>query len=144
MDEEFTILVTDRNRHVREFLRRELSSEGFRVLTAKDGGEVMSVIRGEEAPDLLILDPDLTYPDGMAILEELHKLIHPFPVIVHSFPMESQSYQEMPHVAASVEKSESTDCLKSTITTVLKFRYPERLDRHIARRVASAGAVSTE
>ena len=50
------ILIADRNRHVRDFLRRELHAEGYRIEVARDGREVLNHLQGHEPPDLLILD----------------------------------------------------------------------------------------
>ena len=38
------ILIADRNRHVRDFLRRELGAEGYQVEVARDGREVLGRI----------------------------------------------------------------------------------------------------
>jgi len=54
------ILIADRNRHVRDLLRREFAAEGYRVQVAKDGQEVMN-ISNEEAPDLFIMDSELPF-----------------------------------------------------------------------------------
>jgi DNA-binding response OmpR family regulator len=35
VEKEFKILIADRNQHVREFLKRELMAEGYRVGLAK-------------------------------------------------------------------------------------------------------------
>ena len=37
MKRTFTILVADKNRNVRDFLRRELSAVGYEVTVAEDG-----------------------------------------------------------------------------------------------------------
>ena len=47
MYDKFTILIADRNRHVREFLRRELMAEDYCVEVAKDGREVLLMITAE-------------------------------------------------------------------------------------------------
>ena len=52
----FTILVADRNPNVRDFLKRELMAEGYRVLQAKDNREVLKRVFSRTPLDLLIFD----------------------------------------------------------------------------------------
>lgn len=46
MAKKFTILTADRNRNVREFLKREMIAEGYRVKVAKIGVSQSSVLSG--------------------------------------------------------------------------------------------------
>jgi len=126
MGDEFVILIADRNRHVREFLRRELMAEGYRVQVAKDGREVMMIIEGSDPPDLLILDLDAPYVGGSMILERLRIRNPPLPVVVHAFPTDYTGSLSEPRVAAFVEKSGDTDRLKAVVTDVLRELYPRR------------------
>ena len=57
MKEIFKVLIADRNRNIREFLQRELRTEGYKVLLACDARQVAKIME-IEAPDLLILDLD--------------------------------------------------------------------------------------
>ena len=41
MGRQFTILISDRNRNVREFLKREMMGEAYRVRLAKSWREVL-------------------------------------------------------------------------------------------------------
>ena len=82
---QFTILIADRNPHIREFLRRELISAGYRVQLAKDGREVLRMTDADEPPELLILDLDMPYVNGLTILEELQNRKSPLPVVIHTF-----------------------------------------------------------
>ncbi|MBW1738006.1 MAG: response regulator [Deltaproteobacteria bacterium] len=65
MAKKFTILIADRNRNVREFLKREMIAEGYRVRLAKNGQEVLKLAYQHGPLDLLILDMDL--PDAIEI-----------------------------------------------------------------------------
>ncbi|MBP1709751.1 MAG: response regulator with CheY-like receiver, AAA-type ATPase, and DNA-binding domain, partial [Deltaproteobacteria bacterium] len=68
MKENFTLLIADRNRNIREFLQRELVTDGYRVLLACDGRQVVNIIE-KEAPDLLIVDLDIPYADELRVFE---------------------------------------------------------------------------
>jgi len=126
MDDEFNILIADRNRHVREFLRREFMAEGYRVLVAKDGREVLMITEGAEPPDLLILDLDIPYISGLTILDRLCDRNPLLPIVIHAFLTEDAGNFNVQHAAALVEKSGSTDCLKAAVDEVLQRFYPHR------------------
>jgi two-component system, cell cycle response regulator len=59
-----TILVADDEAINRALIQRRLEREGYRVLTARDGGEAVRVAR-EELPDLVILDVMMPGMDGL-------------------------------------------------------------------------------
>ncbi|MFT5194610.1 MAG: DNA-binding response OmpR family regulator [Cellvibrionaceae bacterium] len=58
-----TILVVDDTDSLRIMIKKYLSSEGFRIVTAKDGREAIFVAR-DEKPDLIILDLMMPEMDG--------------------------------------------------------------------------------
>jgi DNA-binding response OmpR family regulator len=131
---EFSILITDRNRHVREFLRRELTAEGYTVRVARDGREVLMVIDQEMSPDLLILDLEIPYAGGLALLERLQNRQNPVPVVVHTFLAEDGNHMNAQHTAVFVEKSGNTDKLKTAVAEVLSKCYPQRFALNRANR----------
>ena len=111
------ILIADRNRHVREFLQRELEAEGFQVEAARDGREVLARFNGQNPPDLLILDLELPYAAELKILETLQEQRPSLPVVIHSFPPESE--QNLPAAAAFLVKREDTNLLKEVVAELL-------------------------
>lgn len=122
----FTILITDRNKHVRNFLRRELSDEGYLVEVAADGRDLLRTINKVGLPDLLILDLEIPQIGGVAILKRL-QLEHPqLPVIIHTFPTEESSHPTVQKAAAFVEKMGNAEYLKKVVDQVLRNRYPSR------------------
>jgi DNA-binding response OmpR family regulator len=123
----FTILIADRNRHVREFLRRELVAEDFLVEVARDGREVLTMIDVDTPPDLLILDLDIPFVNGLAILERLQDRARPLPVVIHSFLTEYVHHPAVQRAAAFVEKKGNIDRLKAVVVDVLRKWYPHRL-----------------
>jgi DNA-binding response OmpR family regulator len=142
MDNEFLILIADRNRHVREFLRRELMIEGYRVQVAKDGREVLMITDGAEPPDLLILDLDVPYISGLTILDRLCENNPLLPVVIHAFLTEDSGSFNVQHAAALVEKSGNTDRLKIAVGEVLQRFYPHRFA--LGKRKNSLGTENIE
>jgi len=142
MDNEFYILIADRNRHVREFLRRELIAEGYRIQVAKDGREVLVMTEGAEPPDLLILDLDMPYVNGLTILDRLRERSPLLPVVIHTFLTEDVAVLNVRHAAAVVEKSGNTDCLKAAVDEVFQQFYPHRFA--LGRQKGPAGTNDDE
>jgi DNA-binding response OmpR family regulator len=123
----FTILIADRNPHVREFLRRELVADGFRVLLAKDGREVLKLLDVNERPDLLILDLEIPHVSGLDILKQLQERESLLPVVVHTFLTDYANHPAVQKAAAFVEKTgNNIDNLRAVILGVLQNWYPER------------------
>ncbi|MCU0615455.1 MAG: hypothetical protein MUD09_10340, partial [Desulfobacterales bacterium] len=56
---DYTILIADRNSRVRDFIKREMTKEGFRVILAETGKDVIEMINQSIPLDLVLLDPDL-------------------------------------------------------------------------------------
>lgn len=122
----FSLVITDRNRHVRDFLQREFAVEGYRVQAVPDGRDVLEMIERDNLPDLLVFDPDIPYADGPALLEKLSGCIPPLLVVIHCFSTGHIGYLLTGERVAIVEKSGSTDHLKTVVTEMLKKFYPRR------------------
>ena len=119
------ILIADRNRHVRDFLRRELSAEGYEVEVARDGREVLSRINGEDPPHLLILDLEIPYLDEPEVWARLKDRQPALPVVIHTFLPEYPTNLTLPIAAAFLEKKGDTDLLKTVVAEVIEKHYPE-------------------
>jgi len=118
------ILIADRNRHVRDFLRRELSAEGYRVEVARDGREVLGRIHGDDPPQLLILDLEIPYLDEPEVCARLQDRQPPLPVVIHTFLPESPTNLTLPIAAVFLEKKGDTDQLKAVVAEVIEKHYP--------------------
>ena len=118
------ILIADRNRHVRDFLRRELSAEGYLVEVARDGREVQGRIDGDDPPHLLILDLEIPYLDEPEVWARLKDRQPPLPVVIHTFLPEYPTNLTLPFAAAFLEKKGDTDRLKAVVAEVIGKHYP--------------------
>ena len=118
------ILVADRNRHVRELLRRELAAEGYQVQVARDGHEVGHLLNGAEPPDLVILDPEIPFLEELATLAHFQEQEPSVPLVVYAFAAEYALPRAIPKVAAVLEKKEDTDRLKQVVAEVIHQYYP--------------------
>lgn len=124
MGEPWKILVADRNRHVRDLLRRELEAEGYAVETARDGREVRLKINPDSRPDLVILDLEIPYLEDLIELEQFRKGEPSLPLIIFSFLPEDD--RPVPKAAAFLEKKEDVQRLKELVAEVIERYYPNK------------------
>ncbi|MBN2418948.1 MAG: response regulator [Deltaproteobacteria bacterium] len=115
------ILISDRNKNVREFLKREMKIDGYRVELAKSAGEILERIRHDDSIRLLILDPDLPDLDYESLMQTLIEMTAKLPVILHSYSnnMDEDSglYKPLQFVE---KKGHGIENLKQAVTTLLK------------------------
>jgi len=71
-----TILIADDNPASRELLREALASSGARLVEAVDGRDALDKIQSE-SPDLALLDIQMPFLDGFAVLEAARSLDPP-------------------------------------------------------------------
>ena len=127
MQQKFFIVIADKNRHVREFLKREFESDGYVVSLAKDETELLSLLNNQDAADLIILDLEMPCCEGVEIFEHLVHCNATIPIIVHTLLTEYFNHSEMQKAAAILEKTgANVDHLKSVVISVLKNHYPDR------------------
>lgn len=78
-----TILVVEDNKNQLLLYERELSLEGYNIITAKDGYEALKKVK-EHSPDLVVIDIILPKIDGIELMGKIlgeHKKI---PIIIHT------------------------------------------------------------
>jgi DNA-binding NtrC family response regulator len=80
----FTIAIADRNPHVRGFLQREMSGEGYRIRLAESARDLLEWTFDHEPVDLIILDPDLPDAVDSHLLETLQGRMPTVPVVIHT------------------------------------------------------------
>jgi DNA-binding response OmpR family regulator len=78
----FTVILSDRNRHIRELLAREFSREGFAVKDCGTGREAAR-LAGSGA-DVLVADADLPDMDALSVLRLVRRELPGLPALVHA------------------------------------------------------------
>jgi DNA-binding response OmpR family regulator len=139
MNSYFTILIADRNRHVREFLRREFTEAGFKADVAKDGQEVIAVVDRDYPLDLLILDLEMPHGDGLQVLEHIRAKAPALPVVIHSFLAEHANQPGLEVAAALVEKKGDLNFLKIAVNEGLRKSDPERFSLYVTGTPPGSG-----
>ncbi len=119
----FTILIADRNPHVRELLKRELASAGYRIHLAKTAQEVVELAFKAESPDLLIMDPDLPDNGTLAPLRRLKERIPTLPLVLHAHGADSANGLEGVAINDIIEKSgNSIENVKKAVARIFDRR----------------------
>lgn len=104
MKEKFIILVADRNKHIRELLKRELSDDGYQVILAKTAAEVVTIVSSVDPIHLIVIDSDL--PDGglVDIMLKLKSRLDRIPVVQHSCRCDQQTEIALSSTIHEIEK----------------------------------------
>ncbi len=118
------ILIADSNRHIRQFLCRELMAEGFTVVQAGIHTEIFNQLDQEPCPDLLILDPDIPNIGGAAVMLQLLGRLPRVPVVVYSTYPENGEHPVLGQADAFVEKIANPAFLIKSIRNVLGYGEP--------------------
>jgi DNA-binding NtrC family response regulator len=124
----FTILIADRNPHVRKLLERELRAEGYQVRLAENAREVFKWTFHHEPLHLIILDPDLPDAADVSILEKLLDRIPALPVVVHTYPSDYEKDSKDMNDVVFVEKR------GSSVERLLQVVHETLIDSHSRRQ----------
>ncbi|MEO0948982.1 MAG: response regulator [Cyanobacteria bacterium J06641_5] len=79
----YRILIAEDEERIAQLLDKGLRRQGFAATVARNGGEVLALVK-QGAYDLLLLDLGLPDIDGMEVLRELRATARDLPVIILS------------------------------------------------------------
>lgn len=119
-----TLVVTDSNRRVRQFLRRELTAEGYLIEEVASEAGLWRVLSGQRPPALIILDPEISQGRAERLLVRLQASHPGLPMVIHSFVSEEPASFPLGPSRVFVEKGgNSIDRLKAAVAALL-HHYP--------------------
>jgi CheY-like chemotaxis protein/signal transduction histidine kinase len=121
--EKFTVLVIDDDPMVQHLLRGQLEAENFRVLSATDGVEGLTLAR-EARPAVIILDIHLPRLDGWSVLGELKS---------------DAALSAIPVIMMSVEEARARGFSFGACEYLVKPVEPDRLVQVVRRALVPAG-----
>lgn len=120
LKQQFKILIADRNPHVRKFLKREMTADGYQVRLAENGRQLLKWVFSKEPIDLLIVDPDLPDVDIASLFSKLRDRIPFLPMVIHSFLSDYTDHSDVFYEISFVEKQGSSiDHLKKAVFEIL-------------------------
>jgi CheY-like chemotaxis protein len=117
-----TILHVEDSRMVAAAVRDTLQREGWRVVTCEDGSAGLRLIMGSEHYDVLLVDYDLPYVNGISLVRRARQLPHRqrTPIIMLSATNCEREAREA-GVDAFLRKPEDVLKLAETINRLLKI-----------------------
>ena len=101
------LLVADDSETVLLLLQRRLEAEGYEVITATDGVEVIDAIErvsrenGNGEPDLILLDAMMPNMSGIDALQKLRESGCKIPVLIISAHLDAQQPERMAAAGAN-------------------------------------------
>ena len=114
------ILIADRNPNVREFLKRELTAEGYRIKIAGSCAEVIRSAYANNLIDVIILDPDLPGDTDATLIKRLRSRVPAIPLIIHALNQDMASDALTAGREIFVEKqANSIEQLKKIVNTII-------------------------
>ncbi len=118
---ESLILLVEDDVNQRALFEEELCDEGYRVVTAGDGREALSVA-AEHKPDLVVMDVNMPVMDGLDTMARLLEANRHVPVIIHTaYASYRESFSSWSADAYIVKNSDLTE-LKKTVRDLLAKR----------------------
>jgi DNA-binding NtrC family response regulator len=129
MKKEFNLLIVDRNPHIRNFLKREMQTEGHHVQLARNAKEVLKIIYSPEPIDLIIIDLDLPGTSELNLLKCLEDRSPALPLVIHSDLFYYSESTSLISKATFVPKQgNSSETLKDVVRNLLKESYPRKFE----------------
>ncbi|MFL5304368.1 MAG: sensor histidine kinase [Polyangia bacterium] len=134
------MLLVEDDDGIRESVAEILSDDGFDVRVARNGGDALTVLRREPAPDVILLDLMMPVMDGWQFRVEQKRdpLLAQIPVIAMSASTTSQA--RAIDAAAFASKPLRVDELRQTIERVVSRVRASRIEH--TDRLAALGTVT--
>ncbi len=122
------ILIVDDEASIRVLYREEFQDEGYEVIEAEDGHNLMERIEREK-PDVVVLDIKMAAYDGLDLLQEIRQQYHDLPVIISSaYGAYKGDYKTLAADYYVVKSSDLSE-LKRKVKKALEGRVPGKGDR---------------
>jgi DNA-binding response OmpR family regulator len=114
----FTVILANRNRHIRELLAREFSREGINVKSCGLGREAASL--AASGADLLVVDSELPDMDPLSVIRQTRLARPVLPVAVHAHEAEEATACLCEPLVFFVPKSDDPSVLVGAVRRMLE------------------------
>jgi DNA-binding response OmpR family regulator len=116
------ILIVDDEEHIRFLYSEELTDEGYEVITADSGYQLLERIE-KEKPDLVVLDIKMVDYNGLDLLQDIRNKYYDLPVILctayDTFKEDMKSIAADFYVIKSFDLTELKNKIKMALDTKL-------------------------
>ena len=116
------ILIVDDEEHIRFLYSEELADEGYEVVTADSGYQLLERIE-QEKPDLVILDIKMVDYNGLDLLQDIRNKYYDMPVILctayDTFKEDMKSIAADFYVIKSFDLTELKNKIKMALETAV-------------------------
>ena len=125
MENQRVILIADRNPRIRDFVQRELKSDGHWVFAAENGDQLKNWLCRPGRIDVLVIDPDMPGVEGDLHLNRMLAMRPNLAVILHCLASDSSlRFSDRPNMLLIEKSGQSVDLLKQKIRTILGVENP--------------------
>ena len=114
-----TILITDKNPHIRELLSRELKKAKYRTHIIVTPDQILKKICGIEKTDLIVLDPEIVNEKFFLFLNRLLERASETTIVVHAYAEWRESFQNYAYIYFIEKNGTSISHVKKIITTLV-------------------------
>ncbi len=119
------ILIVDDEEHIRFLYSEELTDEGYEVVTADSGFQLLERIEAEK-PDLVILDIKMVDYNGLDLLQDIRNKYYDLPVILctayDTFKEDMKSIAADFYVIKSFDLTELKNKIKMALETAVPVK----------------------
>ena len=116
------ILIVDDEEHIRFLYSEELADDGYEVVTADSGYQLLERIE-QEKPDLVILDIKMVDYNGLDLLQDIRNKYYDMPVILctayDTFKEDMKSIAADFYVIKSFDLTELKNKIKMALETAV-------------------------
>lgn len=116
------ILIVDDEEHIRFLYSEELTDEGYEVVTADSGYQLLERIEAEK-PNLIILDIKMVDYNGLDLLQDIRNKYYDLPVILctayDTFKEDMKSIAADFYVIKSFDLTELKNKIKMALETAV-------------------------
>ena len=113
------ILLVDDEPDIIEIIRYNLSSEGYRIITAENGKEAVKIAKSEK-PHLIILDVMMPEMDGMETCIQLRKIPELKETVITFLTARGEDYSQMAGYDAGADDYITTPIKPKVLTSKVK------------------------
>ena len=122
------ILIVDDEASIRMLYREEFQDEGYEVVEAEDGHNLIGRIE-EGRPDVIVLDIKMAAYDGLDLLQEIRQKFQDLPVIISSaYGAYKGDYKTLAADYYVVKSSDLSE-LKQKVRKALEGKVPAKQDK---------------